>query len=99
MAKRNRKKINKMNHAQTVAELQRLELTGQSLSKRYVQVQKHLSMLENKPAPVFDLSAAVQFIRKVGKVTQKAFVEHARENGLTRDGARAMFKQAHASMA
>jgi hypothetical protein len=94
MATRNRKKINQMNHAQTIAELQRMEAAGQTMSKRYLQVQSHLSLIDAKPEPIFDLSAAVQFIRKVGTITQKAFVEHARANGLTRDGARAMFRQA-----
>jgi hypothetical protein len=80
-----------MNTQQATEEIRELERNNQQYSDRYRQLQSHVRLLQSKP---FDLNAALRHIRQAGAISQAAFVRFARTKGLTRDGARDLFKQA-----
>ncbi len=87
---RNCKKIARMNIKETEVEMRKLETDNATMSKRYTHLKKHLTALTSKP---FGILEALRYIREVKTISQAAFVRHARTHGLTRDGARTLFKQ------
>ena len=85
------RKIARMNVKQATEEMRKLEAEGQTQWKRYWQLKAHVEALNSRP---FGVQEALRFIRSAGSISQTAFVKYARSRGLTRDGARTLFKEA-----
>ena len=108
MAINKHKKVNKLSADEAKVELHHYHENNQLTSSRAVLVRRRLEQLgvnlpktPEKQNKFFEgkltVAKAVEYVKTAVTISQTAFVKWARGKGLSRDGAREMFKQVKAA--